>query len=198
MNSSKNFINPCFDDLRKKVSRVAITGTPGTGKSTLSKIISKKTGHLLIDVNEFAEKHGLFAEKDVKRGSWIVDEKKLGKKADAIKGNTILDGHLSHFCSPDIIIVLRLNPVELKRRLSLRGWSKEKVKENIEAEALGVCLLEARKKCKNVFEIDTTRTSPNALACEAIALICGKNREKHLPGNVDWSGEFISALRESI
>ncbi len=153
---------------------------------------------MLVDVNEFAEKQGLFAEKDMKRGSWIVNEKKLGKKADAIKGNTILDGHLSHFCMVDIVIVLRLDPVELKRRLSLRGWSKEKIKENVEAEALGVCLSEARKKCKNVFEIDTTGKSPNALAGEAIALICGKNREKHRPGRINWSGELVSALRESI
>ncbi len=198
MNASKNFINPCFDDIRKKVSRVAITGTPGTGKSTLSKIISKKIEYLRVEVNEFAEKQGLFTEKDMKRGSWIVDEKKLEKAINAIEGHVVLDGHLSHFCRAGLVIVLRMNPVELKKRLLSRGWSSNKIKENVEAEALGVCLSEARKKCKNVFEIDTTGKSPNALAGEAIALICGKNREKHRPGRINWSGELVSALRESI
>ncbi|MCK5333826.1 MAG: adenylate kinase family protein [Candidatus Aenigmarchaeota archaeon] len=198
MNYSKSFIKPSVENLRKKALRVAITGTPGTGKSTVSKIISKKMGCLLVDVNEFAEKQGLFVEKDVKRSSWIVDEKKLKKETDAIKGNVILDGHLSHFCRADIVIALRLNPAELKKRLSLRGWSADKIKENVEAEALDVCFLEARKKCKNVFEIDATGKSQNALANEVIALICGKNREKYAKNRVNWSFEFVSVLRESI
>ncbi len=198
MNYSKNFIKPCVGELGKKALRVAITGTPGTGKSTLSKIISKKTGCLLVDVNDFAEKHGLFTEKDVKRGSWIVDEKKLKKETDAIEGNIVLDGHMSHFCRADIVVVLRLNPRELKKRLSLRGWSANKIKENVEAEVLDVCFLEARKKCKNVFEIDVTEKSPSALAKEVIALICGKNREKYAQKRVNWSFEFVSVLRESI
>ena len=155
-------------------------------------------GCLIVDVNEFAKKQGLFTEKDMKRGSWIVDEKKLGKAASTIEGQVVLDGHLSHFCMADIVVVLRLSPGELKKRLSLRGWSSDKIKENVEAEALDVCLLEAGKKCKNVFEIDTTGKSRNAVASEAIALICGKNREKHMPGRINWSCELISVLRESI
>ena len=45
---------------------------------------------------------------------------------------------------------------ELEMRLKSRGYSEEKIKENIEAEALDVILVEAFEWCKKVFEVNTT------------------------------------------
>lgn len=167
--------------------KAAITGTPGTGKSTVAKIVAEMTGYGLVDVNEFARSHGLFQKKDEKRDSWIVDERALKKVLSKLKGNIILEGHLAHYSKPDIAVVLRLNPRELEKRLEKRGWKKEKIKENVEAEALGVCLAEALDECKSVFEVDATGKSAEDAAKEAADIINGKGRESHLPGRIDWS-----------
>jgi len=44
-------------------------------------------------------------------------------------------------------------------RLEARGYSEEKIRENIEAEALDVILVEAFEWCEKVFEINTTEKS---------------------------------------
>lgn len=172
----------------KYLMRLALTGTPGTGKSTVSRIVEELAEYAVVDVNEFAKKRGLLAKKDKKRGSWIVDELALEKELSKLHGNWIIEGHLAHYSKPDIIIVLRLDPGELQKRLEQRGWKKEKVRENIEAEAVGVCLSEALEVCKNVFEIDTTGLAPKEVAEEIINIIGGEQREKYKPGKVDWLG----------
>lgn len=78
----------------------------------------------------------------------------------------IVEGHLSHLCNIQYnnidgadfkIIVLRLNPDILQNRLNSRNYSEDKIHENLEAEALAVCSVEAYENHKkNVNEIDTT------------------------------------------
>lgn len=78
----------------------------------------------------------------------------------------IIEGHLSHLCNIEDnidtktdfkVIVLRLNPDILQNRLTSRNYSEEKIHENLEAEALAVCSVEAYENHgKNVNEIDTT------------------------------------------
>ena len=73
--------------------------------------------------------------------------------------NTIFEGHIAHFLKNiDKIIVLRCHPNELKNRLSSRNYSDEKIRENMEAEALNIICEEAIESYdeKNVFEIDTS------------------------------------------
>ena len=72
----------------------------------------------------------------------------------------ILEGHFSHHFA-DWSIVLRLLPSELEARLEARGYSAEKIRENLEAEALDVILVEAVEICSRVDEIDTTGRAPS-------------------------------------
>ena len=61
-----------------------------------------------------------------------------------ITEDSILEGHFSHeFDNIDKIIVLRCDPKVLVKRLSERGYSKEKVRENLEAEAIGTIYSES-------------------------------------------------------
>jgi adenylate kinase len=56
------------------------------------------------------------------------------------------------------VIILRCRPDILKSRLLKRGYSKEKIRENVEAEALDVILVETLDihPPGNILEIDTT------------------------------------------
>ncbi|MEE8358857.1 MAG: adenylate kinase family protein [Candidatus Hydrothermarchaeales archaeon] len=168
---------------------ILITGTPGTGKSSTVRSLSKKINKELISINDL---EGIYTGVDEERGSNIVDMKLLQDKLqDMIKGDTIIEGHLSHLLPfGDIVIVLRTHPEELRGRLKERGFGKDKIQENLEAEALDVCLIEALENHREVYEINTTEKSPEETAT-AITKILGGKTDEFRPGKFDWSEEFF-------
>ncbi len=174
---------------------VAITGTPGVGKTTVASILRKR-GYRVFSVNDLAEKLDcIIGEED---GCKIVDVERLAERVRSIlpKGLVFLEGHLSHLLKPDKVIVLRCNPVELKRRLEGKGWPEEKVLENVEAEMVDVILVEAVELCEEVYEIDTTNMRPEEVAEIIERIVAGEEgvREAYRPGRVDW----ISSVGERI
>lgn len=141
--------------------KIAVTGTPGTGKSLLSKKLAKKLGFSYIGLNDVIKKNKLYESYDRKRKTYVVDTKKLRSYFKKIKGNVIIDSHLSHlFDNMDLVIVLRCSPKTLEKRLKKKKWSNAKIHENIEAEMIGLISWEARQRYKNVFDIDTTKGKP--------------------------------------
>ena len=97
----------------------------------------------------------------------------------------IFEGHLSHFVPADLTIILRTSPVELEKRLKKKGWSEKKIKENIEAEAIGVISSEA-----NGIEIDTTKKSPKTVASVIVKLLNKPTKTK----KIDWTKEYADYL----
>ncbi|HLG24957.1 MAG TPA: AAA family ATPase [Candidatus Nanoarchaeia archaeon] len=59
---------------------ICVTGTPGTGKTTVAKKLALKIGFLYLDINGFVSKNKLYSGYDKKRKSKIVDIKKLNKE----------------------------------------------------------------------------------------------------------------------
>ena len=164
---------------------VAITGTPGVGKSTVSEILRGK--YRVIDIHSYAEEHGLFEEYDEKAGSYNVDVEKLNEaiSGERIEGTTFMDGHLSHFVDCDMIIVLRCSPDVLAERLEARGYCADKIRENVQAEILDVILSESADSGIDTFEIDCTDSDASVTAEEIIAITKEKNGRR--PGSVNWS-----------
>jgi len=84
--------------------------------------------------------------------------------------------------------VLRLNPEKLRQRLVSRRWSESKIRENVEAELIGVCLSEAVGLLgrKRVHEIDTTGRSSTKALREITDLVIGEKQFTGNAGVVDW------------
>ena len=148
---------------------IIITGTPGTGKTELAREIAKN-GFEYVDANKIIEQNKLIESFDKKRDTNVVDEKKLSDafvKLIKTKKNLVIDSHMSH-CIPskyvDVCIVTKCNLKVLKKRLEKKGYSKEKVRENLDAEIFDVCLTEAEEAGHKLLIVDTTKRSPIEIA----------------------------------
>jgi len=186
---------------------VAITGTPGCGKTSAARILSAR-GYSVISVNDIVKELGLAAGRDEKRDTVEVDVEELtgvGELSSAagwsIPGNGFVEGHLSHFLPVDVVAVLRLSPAVIGRRLAGRGYGVDKIRENEEAEAIGVILSEAlanagpsgQKTGQKIYEIDTTSLTTDAVADILEDILLGRaNHDLYTPGRVDWSEEILS------
>lgn len=166
--------------------RIALTGTPGTGKTTIARLLPYR----IIDINMLV-KDGLNFGVDQDRGCLEADMDGLEKRLHEIDSDEIciLEGHFSHHFA-DRAIVLRLAPSALRPRLEARGYLPQKVQENLEAEALDVILVEAVELCPRVDEIDTTGRTAEEVAAQVCKII---NGELDLPpGQVDWLADFFA------
>lgn len=169
---------------------IFITGTPGVGKTTLASALKDKISAELIKVNELAEDKNLFLGKDEEKGYSIINLKGLCEEFEKLiensSKNIIFEGHLSHFCNdPDIVIVLRLHPSILEKRLEKRNYNHSKINENLEAEALGICTSESYQIHGNIVqEIDTSDLKPNKLLNIVIQII--KGQKTFQIGSVDF------------
>lgn len=147
---------------------ILITGTPGTGKSTIAKSLGKKLKALVVNEKNFCQKEKC-ATLDPKTKEWEIDLKKYKTaftryaKQHSSKP-IILEGHVA--CEVNLpvskIIVLMCNPVELGYRLAKRKYSELKIQENMFCEATNYCAENVRKhyRGKKVLKVDTSTHSP--------------------------------------
>ncbi len=153
------------------IKAILVTGTPGTGKTSVSKIIANHYGYKYIHIGE--DKDYVVAEEDVRIIDVELMVRWLEKKQDEV-GGMVVDSHLSHYFPPErtkICIVLRCEPAELKERLKKRNYPKSKIDINLEAEAIDLILQEALNEGHKVYEINTTMRTAESCAEEAIKAI---------------------------
>ena len=183
----------------------------------LNKELSKKYDVKIFKINEIAIENDLIQGKDSEKGYKIVDIDKLNKKLFKIVGNdniedlnrniknnknmgtdeletleiAIVEGHLSHLCDHcDKVIVLRLDPKSLEKRLKKREYPESKIQENLEAESLAVCTVESFEKHGDIVnEIDTTGMSIDEVVIDIKKVIFN---EKDFPvGKTDFMDWLI-------
>ena len=163
---------------------ISVTGTPGTGKTAVAGELAGILSYEYVDLNSLASEKGMVIGRDKQRDSKIVDEEKLSLLE--VKDNSVVDGHLSQYVKCDVIVVLRTRPDLLKERLSKRDWLPRKVKENVEAEILGVCSYEAFETGKRVIEFDTSEKDARRSA-KIIKTLVLKNKPSE---EIDWLEEY--------
>ncbi len=171
---------------------IIVTGTPGVGKSRLAKALAKRLGVQLVELGLFVRKERLYSGRDVERGSYILDEERLGRRLRGMLAggrdlviSTHYLGRLFPRRAVRLVLVLRLDPVILYRRLRDRGWTRKKAWENVESELIDICLFDAEKSVGEgkVFEINTTSKWAGQVLREAMGIIEGKRSGGH---RVNW------------
>ena len=113
------------------MTAIFITGTPCVGKTTLA---SRLNGRL-IKINDLAISHDFVLGIDENKGYKVIDIEKLSSYVDELTKDCeellIFEGHLSHLCDgADKVIVLRVRPEILEKRLAERDYSQSKIREN--------------------------------------------------------------------
>lgn len=145
---------------------IIVTGTPGTGKTTVSKKISKKYNHKYLNVNPIITKNKLSVGYDKKLKTKIINTKKLNKELIKVikkEKNLVIDSHLSHYLPKkyvDLCIITKCDIKKLKQRLKKRKYNKIKTEQNMQAEILDICLIEAIEN-KHKIKIINTNTLKN-------------------------------------
>jgi len=182
--------------MKKKV--IIISGTPGTGKTILSKELGKKLDINVLNIGDIALEKNLIISKDPERDTIIIDDNKLLpiiiKMIKQSKDKLIIEGHYTDIIPQkfvDIIIILRTNPIILEKRLFKKGYKKSKVYENVASEILGSCTYAFLNKYnKNlIFELDTS----NLDIYEAVSIlekIINEKPENYKVGIVNWMKEL--------
>ena len=136
--------------------KIVVTGTPGSGKTIFAKKLAKKLKFKYLDIKTFSRENKLYDK--IENNCLVIDEKKLIKELKKLKGDYVIDGHLSHYLKADYCIVCKCNLKVLKKRLSKRKYNNKKIKDNLNCEIFDVCLNEAKEIQKNILVLDTTKS----------------------------------------
>ena len=166
--------------------RVAITGTPGTGKSAVGRAL-KRRGFYVLELNKAIVRHKLYAGIDRKRKTFIADMPAIRTFLKKTFSEGLIVSHLSHLLPAimvDVVVILRCNPEKLRLRLIRKRWKREKVAENVEAELIGLIAAESRQRHKKVYEIDTTAMTATQ-AADAIEKVLKGAGERYRTA-IDW------------
>lgn len=150
---------------KRPLPNVLITGTPGTGKSTLAEMLVEALNDSVtapvqfqhVPVSQIAIEKGMVEEEfDAERNTHVLDEDSvLDYMEDTMlidtRGGCIVEYHSSDWFPErwfDLVVVLRTEIEFLVKRLDRRGYSESKVRENTECEIMQVCLDEALESYK--------------------------------------------------
>ena len=177
------------------MSVILVGGSPGTGKTKVSKMLGSKLSVEVISLGELADESGCITAEDKARSTGIINEDclvdALLKLTEDKSKRIVIEGHyidLVPSTSVKWVFILRTHPEKLKGRLSERNYSSEKVTENVEAEVMGVCQMDALDAFgeAKVFEIDTTELSAPQTT-EKIELLM---KDGSSPTRIDWMSQL--------
>lgn len=164
---------------------ICLTGTPGTGKTTLTQQLSQK--YRVIHLTQFIEDQGLGkkidGELEVDLDVMKSEFKQYVHEKDFEADTLIVEGHLSHYLDADYCVVLRTDPEILRERLENREYSEQKIMDNVESEKLDIVLSEAVENFKDIYEINNTDKVLEDLIVEFKEAV--EQRETGY-GNVNW------------
>jgi len=163
---------------------IVVTGVPGVGKSSFSINLSKLINIPVINTTEFIIKNRLYYmineyhEYIVKMKAFETSINKfVYKKSFIIEGHILSDIKINNA----VALVKREHINTLRKRLEKRHYKEEKIMNNLIAEAIDYCGINAYRHYKRVYEF--IRPNYN----EILRFINGLEKNKF----IDLSNELL-------
>ena len=173
------------------MSIIAITGTPGVGKTTIVELLSD-VNFTILSVKDLAKQYDCEGDFDEATQSIDIDIHRLAEQFEAdSQGDTIVDGHLSHLLDVDAIIILRCKPSILQERLAKRGYSEQKITANVEWEMIAGTWSEIIEfeLDQPILELDTTNCEPEDIFVAITQWINDGYSQDSTHPRIDWLAE---------
>jgi adenylate kinase len=175
-----------------KAFNILVTGTPGTGKTSLCQMLQDELGLTHVDIGKVVKEEKFFSEYDATYGSNMMDEDDEDRLLDYLepimmRGGVVCDFHSSNLFPRrwfGCVLVLRVDTDKIFDRLTARGYSEEKRAENLEAEIQGVCEDEARESYHESCVV--VRPSNELTDLLGIVELVGKIRAEWTPAKQEF------------
>ncbi|WVF66853.1 hypothetical protein IAT40_001595 [Kwoniella sp. CBS 6097] len=187
----------------RKFPVVLITGTPGTGKTLHSQLLSQELAETTtqmkhLNIGDIVKEHGFHEGWDEEWNCWVVDEERLLDYLEGVINPTegpaetgfILDHHDPSLFPErwvDLAVVLTCDNGVLHERLTSRNYSEKKVTENITAEIMETCLSETRDS----YDADII-----------VELVSSGQGDDEIEENVsrisEWVGKWVEDRRNGV
>ena len=173
---------------------IVVTGTPGTGKTAVSKQLAHQIDAYYISLTQFVVDKRLNHTIDRRRGTRVVNlertKARLRKVLSNEKRMTVVDTHIPDAVPRELVrsvIVLRCHPRVLELRLHRKGWSGSKIRENLLAEILDSCYVTAVNYhgARTTNQLDTSKVSLSKCVSQAKMVLTRPSAGKV---RIDWIG----------
>ena len=173
---------------RRTRPNVLITGTPGTGKSSLAERVAAAAGMTQYDVSKIAKAENLCESYDEAMDTHVIDEDKvldhMEERLGTEEGGVVVDYHSCDLFPErwfDLVVVLTCDNAVLYDRLQARGYSDKKIRGNVECEIFQTLVEEARDSYE-----------------ESIVKVCASDTIDDMEENEKAIVEFIGAWKSSV
>jgi adenylate kinase len=173
---------------------LAISGTPGTGKTATGMLLAKKLRLEVLELSQLVEREKLYSSRDRARDTLVANMEALEEHLAALlpqaRRTYLVLGHFADIVPDELLkylVILRCHPIVLADRLKARQWAHTKILENIQAEILGECTSQAmhRHPADKIFEVDVSQLTKEEVANRIEKIFSGQSTE-FKPGRISW------------
>lgn len=145
---------------------ICISGIPGSGKTTLCEVL-RQAGTDCIHVLDIPGSTQCLEGDE-------VDLQCLREKAEVMANSgVIIEGHYSHLLQCNAVIILERDEEYIRKELENRGYSSEKIEENVDALRSDVIYQEALEKLPStrILRIKVSEGQPDIVLNMALQFI---------------------------